>query len=278
MKVAILGASGIVGQHMRLHMPSGIETVWVRKHADKAHLGLDLTDLPKLAAFLSREQPDVIVNLAGENNPDYVQNHSKETAPINQLIPHIIAQWCFGNKKYLIHTSTQAVFDGVNRPYFSDSITHPQNIYGWQKSEAEDIVHLYRECCTIARLTLILGIRPYDFGRQNPLEQMLSGQKKQVNDRWFSVLFAHDAAKQLWNFVMHRPGGVINLGIPGCTSRYEIACKLGLDVEPVSHDSFPGLASRPINTAYGSAHRYTTELDEGLAICKAEWQQLRKTA
>ena len=46
MRVVILGSAGIIGQHMRLVVPEGIEPVWVRKRKDYAHLGLDLTARP----------------------------------------------------------------------------------------------------------------------------------------------------------------------------------------------------------------------------------------
>ncbi len=73
MKVVVFGASGIIGQHLRLCVPASIEPVWVRKSADPLHLGLDLTDPTARDRFLERHKPDVIINLAGESRPDVVE-------------------------------------------------------------------------------------------------------------------------------------------------------------------------------------------------------------
>jgi len=43
MKIIVFGASGIIGQHMRLCAPAGVEAVYVRRTADALHVGLDLT-------------------------------------------------------------------------------------------------------------------------------------------------------------------------------------------------------------------------------------------
>jgi dTDP-4-dehydrorhamnose reductase len=63
--VLILGASGIIGQHMRLCVPDGIEPVWVRRTADPITLGCDLEDVVALDKLLSDHRPHVVVNLAG---------------------------------------------------------------------------------------------------------------------------------------------------------------------------------------------------------------------
>ena len=73
LKVLILGASGIVGQHMRLCIPPGVEPIWVRRTPDPITLGYDLTDVDVLANLLLARNPDVIVNLAGESNVDKVE-------------------------------------------------------------------------------------------------------------------------------------------------------------------------------------------------------------
>jgi dTDP-4-dehydrorhamnose reductase len=59
MKVLILGASGIVGQHMRLCVPDCVQPVWVRRTADPITSG-DCT-VSQIMAI----DADVIVTLWG---------------------------------------------------------------------------------------------------------------------------------------------------------------------------------------------------------------------
>lgn len=266
MKVLILGASGIIGQHLRLCVPPGIEPIWVRHQADGLHEGLDCADWDAVKAFLGERQPEVIVNLAGESNTDVVERDPKRYHVLNSRFPAVLARWCDGNKAHLIHVSTQAVFDGENPPYSPDSRTNPVNAYGRQKLEAEMRVRDFRNW-TIVRPTFVLGVRPLKHvGRANPLESMLAAMhQKQVDDRWFSIAVANHVAGYLWELVQARPRAVFHVGTHR-VSRWEIARLVAPDgaaVERVSHDSFPGIAPRPKDTAYDT---YQTR-----PLGRAEW-------
>lgn len=94
MKVLILGASGIIGQHMRLAIPKGIQTVWSRRAVDLIHRSVDLNDLTATREFLNECEPDVIVNLAGENRVDVVEQFPDQSYCVNVLAPESLAKWC----------------------------------------------------------------------------------------------------------------------------------------------------------------------------------------
>lgn len=277
MKVVVFGASGVIGQHMRLACAAGIEPVYVRRFADALHLGLDLTDRAALESFLEREWPDVIVNLAGESNTDAVERDPQRFHPVNAVLPIVLAVWCVNNNAHLIQVSTQAVFEGTSAPYNPYSRTQALNRYGSQKSFAE--YHVGRcTSATIVRPTFVLGVRPLPHvGRSNPIEQMLAGgHQKQVNDRWFSVSFARDVAAALWKAAIDRPGGIVHVGSPVRVSRYDLACKVGADAEPVSHDSFPGLAPRPLDTTYAPGSG-PASLEAGLEQCRQDFESRSAT-
>ena len=241
MKVLILGAGGIVGQHMRLCVPSGVEPIWARRTADPISEGINLDLAASPWARLVEIRPDVIVNLAGESSVDEVERNPLRYRYVNEGLPVDVANYCAQIGARLIHISSQAAKDPVNE-------------YGRQKLAAEvalrDMPHV-----TVMRLTFILGIRPLPHvGRQNPLESMIAGQSPQVCDRWFSPLDALDAAELIWEEVINpeHEERLIECGIPERTSRYDIAKRFNSDVLPCSHDDFPGIAPRPIDTTYGS--------------------------
>jgi dTDP-4-dehydrorhamnose reductase len=273
MKIAIYGAGGIIGQTMRLYQPPGHEIRYYRRHADPLHHGCDLTqESEALQVF----RPDVIVNLAGENRPDVVERSPSAYRRINVTVPYGLAQWCDREGSHYIHISSQAVFSGDDPPYGSDSPLKPINAYGRQKAEAEQLV---RQCenWTIIRPTFVLGIRPLPHvGRQNPLEQILGSPRgKQVDDRWFSPVFARELAQILWEYVERGPetrGQIIHVGRPVRMSRYGVAVEAGCDPTPVSHDEFDCAAERPVDTTYaeGAQYRVGESRHDEMAFCREE--------
>lgn len=277
MKVVVLGASGIIGQHMRLCVPSGVEPVFARRVADRLHVGVDITNGEEVVQFLSQHGPKVIVNLAGENAPDAVETNPDRHALVNLGAPTALAQFCEDKGIHYIHVSSQAVFSGEEPPYGIESPTEPVNEYGRQKLAAERQVRRTGRW-TIVRPTFVLGVRPLPYvGRGNPLEQMLGeATQSQVDDRWFSPLFARDAARQLWRIATERrQGETIHLGIPQRVSRYDIAraANPAAVVTAVQHDTaFPDLAPRPRDTTYADEARYGEGLDQGLILCGLEWE------
>lgn len=268
MKVLVLGASGIVGQTMRLCVPDGVEPIWFRQHVDPiTHGSGDLSSAKNIAGLLRATEPDVIVNLAGESSVDMVERDPSKYEAINVQLPARLADWSWHNKKRLIQISSQAVFSGLEPPYSPIDRDFPVNDYGQQKCAAEAVVLASGQ--QVMRLTFILGIRPLPHvGRQNPFEAMIAGQSPQVCDRWFSPLMAWDAAEQIWQEVV-RPSGdrIIQCGIPERWSRYEIAKLVNPNVQPCMHEDFPGIAPRPIDTTYAGS-RHNGEVTCGIDIAR----------
>ena len=257
MKVLILGAGGIVGQHMRLCVPGGVEPIWARRTADPISEGINLDLAASPWARLVDIRPDVSVNLAGESSVDEVERNPLRYRYVNEGLPVDVANYCAQIGARLIHISSQAAKD-------------PVNAYGRQKLAAEQGLRGMPHV-TVMRLTFILGIRPLPHvGRQNPLEAMIAGQSPQVCDRWFSPLLAMDAADLIWEEIV-KPSGerLIECGIPQRMSRFDIAKMVNPDVKRCSHDDFPGIAPRPIDTTYGESARWKRSLehlDEVVAI------------
>lgn len=272
MKVLVFGASGIIGQHMRLCVPDCVKPVWFRRSADPLHLSaLDsFSDLKEYA-----KSAGAIINLAGESRPDVVEQDPGAARAVNVEIPALLAEICSALKTRFIQVSTQAVFDGENPPYNSDSPCNPVNEYGRQKLAAERAVLRY-DTSIVARPTFCLGVRPLPHvGRSNPIEQMLSGQLNQVADRWFSVSFARDVARELWGIATHTSPRIVHLGVPRRVCRLDIAKALGIAARPVNHADFPGLAPRPIDTTYDHASAcYGDPFEWGIQKCLAEWQPM----
>jgi len=289
MRVVVLGASGIVGQHMYVNKPDDVEATFVVRNCPplKGYISLDCEDFWALGDFLNEAQPDAIVNLAGQNNVDVVEKDPSAYENINGALPLFLVNWCDANDAHLVQGSTQGVFSGEDGPYSADSTVNPITEYGKQKAVAEDLVQTGTNW-TIARLTFVIGARPFPgFGRMNPLEDMFNRDKQiQVDDHFFSPLLAQEAAEILWGFARDCNVGIYHLGMPEKVSRFQLAqgaarigSIAGKDTElvGVSHDHFSskGLARRPADTTWGRGSLYTVRLDEAIEIAFSDWKEVK---
>ncbi len=248
-------------------------------------LGFDI-ETENVYDYLDDINPDVIVNLAGQNNVDIVENNPSKYFNINVNFPLDLAKWSDRNNKHFIQVSTQGVFSGKNAPYTKVSIPDPITQYGKQKALSEEQVLLF-DNTQVVRLTFVLGLRPFkNIGRQNPLESMLETPEQfQVNDRFFSPVFAEDAAKILWERVMKNASHydrIIHVGNPIRCSRYTIAQdlieisngELDIKIHPVSHNYFSSDTKRPEDTTWKENHSlYKTEYLEGLRKYYLQWKK-----
>lgn len=287
-KVVIIGAGGIVGQHMLVNKPDWADALFTRRVQDETWTQLNVGS-DDITSWLDNNNPDVIVNLAGQNTVDTVEEDPDEYINVNIDLPILLAKWVNKNNKHLIQVSTQGIFSGENAEYNPGSEAHPITWYGKQKHLAEKIVLLYPNV-EVVRLTFVIGVRPFqNIGRKNPLESMMEQKSQlQVDDRFFSPVFAYDAAMVLWDRVANVGESnqrIIHIGNPIKCSRFSIACdlkevsdgKLDINVDAVSYKYFASDVSRPRDTTWKNGTSvYKTEYLDGLKKCYLEWERLNK--
>jgi nucleoside-diphosphate-sugar epimerase len=240
-----------------------LEVIFTRRRGDGLlYQSLDVT-ADDLIARLDALRPDVIVNLAGENNPDVVERGDAEA--VNLMAPMRLSEWAAINGAHFVQVSSQAAVDPVNQ-------------YGEQKRGVEEFLGGIPAVTnwTIVRPSFVLGIRPFPaIGRENPAERMLAGKEtKSVNDRLFTACFAWDVARVIWESVQQQPkGSTWNVGGVDSISRLGVAQHLGCSPEPVSHDELiaQGFCQRPKDTTYREFHGTRTEISEGFARLRREF-------
>ena len=286
MKVLVFGAGGVVGQHMMHQAPEEVEPIYTRTLGDDRYCKFIYGE-DSINEFLDFHRPNLIINLAGENRVDIVESSPERFYDINVLMPSEIVEWCNRNQSYLIQCSTQAVFSGNNPPYSPLDPVDPINKYGEQKSKAEDIVLKYSKSL-VARLTFVLGARYFtEIGRRNPFEDIMEKDNQlQVDDRFFSPLFAHDAASSLWDLSLNYLNWskkIVHLGHPTRCTRFSIASDtkyhlhgiLDAKIMGVSHEYFSGLAQRAYDTTWAYEDcMYSGKYEENLLTAFTIWSKI----
>lgn len=135
LRILLTGKNGQVGSELARLLPSlGKFTAVGREELDLAKPG----DIRRTIAQL---RPDIIVNAAAYTAVDQAEREEGLARAINADAPAVIAEEARKIGAFLIHYSTDYVFDGAKRsPYIEDDPTNPLNAYGRTKLEGEEAV------------------------------------------------------------------------------------------------------------------------------------------
>ncbi|MBC7576770.1 MAG: sugar nucleotide-binding protein, partial [Tardiphaga sp.] len=116
MKLLLLGKNGQVGWELQRSLAALGEVVAL----DRASTALcgDLSDLDGLARTVRAIRPDVIVNAAAYTAVDKAESEPEVARTINALAPEVLAREAQRLGAWLVHYSTDYVFDGSgDRPW-----------------------------------------------------------------------------------------------------------------------------------------------------------------
>ncbi len=165
MKILLLGKNGQVGWELqRALAPLGELVALDRQGAD----GLcgDLTDLAGLARTVQAVRPQVIVNAAAHTAVDKAEGEPELACTLNALAPGVLAQEAAKLGAWLVHYSTDYVFDGSgSRPWQETDATAPLSVYGRTKREGEQAIAASGSRHLILRTSWVYGARGGNFAK-----------------------------------------------------------------------------------------------------------------
>ncbi|HJS77989.1 MAG TPA: dTDP-4-dehydrorhamnose reductase [Burkholderiales bacterium] len=158
MRILLTGATGQVGWELRRTLaPLGEVRALDR-------FGLDLADVPTLVASVRALQPDVIVNSAAYTAVDKAESERDLAFAVNATAPRVLAEEARRIGAYLVHYSTDYVFDGEKpAPYAEDDATGPINVYGESKLAGEAAIRASGCRHLILRTSWVYGPRGKNF-------------------------------------------------------------------------------------------------------------------
>ena len=136
-------------------------------HGDVAAMdraSLDLADTDTLVATLRRLRPQVIVNAAAYTAVDRAESEPSIAHAINATAPGIIASEARRFGGFLVHYSTDYVFDGTaTEPYDEDAPVAPLNVYGRTKLDGERAIFAATDAAIVLRTSWVYGLRGSNF-------------------------------------------------------------------------------------------------------------------
>ncbi len=145
MKILLLGANGQVGSECRRSLATLGELACATRDGRLADGSdcerADFNQPDSLHALVLRIAPDVVVNAAAYTAVDKVETDRDAAFNANAKAPEAIARACTETGAYLVHYSTDYVFDGQgHHPYRPDDATAPLGVYGASKLAGEEAV------------------------------------------------------------------------------------------------------------------------------------------
>ena len=134
-RVAILGSQGQLGTELVELLSPEMEVSAFSRHE------VDLTNEGALRAAILPIAPHFIVNAAAYTAVDRAEGEPELAHSVNARAPQLLAELALGINAWLIHFSTDYVFDGSgSTPWREMDAPHPLNVYGRTKLEGEQAV------------------------------------------------------------------------------------------------------------------------------------------
>jgi dTDP-4-dehydrorhamnose reductase len=285
--VLLIGASSMLGNQFRCRSSHKDALVCQFNRPDPNGLNFSVTDPDEFFRSLSNINPEIILNFAAATDVDWCESHEDEAFVANALIPQNIQKWIDDSnaQTFVVHVSTDQVYDGRESEASKEDETAPVNSYGRSKLAGERALNVENTCV----------LRTNFFGRSLTQKKSMTDwiiDKTNIgegitgfSDVYFSPITIRTLVSMIDRCIIQRPLGVMNLGSDRGISKdhfiREFLARTNRDTRAVSSDSIDscvGLARRPKNMVMDSLRFYSSlgidpiDLDREIQYAAEEYQ------
>ena len=228
---------------------------------DIRYQSMDITNAEETMAVISAEKPEVVIHTAAMTNVDQCEQDKEGCWLQNVTAVENIVKACEANGSFLLHLSTDFIFDGENGPYTEAATANPISYYGESKLAAENVVMKSRVNWAIARTVLVYGVA-FDMSRSNIIlwvkKSLEEGKTiNVVNDQWRTPTLAEDLAMGCYLIAQKKATGIFNISGSDLLNPYQMALAtadyFGLDkslINETDGSKFSQPARRPPKTGF----------------------------
>jgi dTDP-4-dehydrorhamnose reductase len=285
MKILVFGKNGQLGWELQRSLAPLGELIALG--TDSVNLCGNFLDLDGIAATVRAVAPDIIVNAAAHTAVDKAESETEQARIINALAPGVLAREAALLGAWLVHYSTDYVFDGSGeRPWLENDVTGPLSVYGKTKLEGEQAIQASGCRYLIFRTSWVYAARGGNFAktmlRLARERDRLSVVSDQIGAPTGADLLA-DVTAHAIRVAQQRPevSGIYHLAAAGHTSWHGYASfvidharKAGVEIKvapdaigAVASEAFPTPAPRPRNSRLA-----TEKLQQTFALTLPQWQ------
>jgi dTDP-4-dehydrorhamnose reductase len=247
---------------------------------------VDFSDVKQLVNAVENYNPDIVVNACAYTAVDQAETDVELADQINHLSVKALAQACVSVNAFLIHLSTDYVFDGMAmEPYVESSSVNPLTVYGQTKLAGERAISDTMSQYIILRTSWVFGENGNNFVKTM---LRLAGERDQlsvVSDQVGRPTYVGHIIIVILSLIeRYERGEKCHSGVYHCSSRGEVSwCDFAnaifdmayekgmLDVVPkveaIPSAAYPTPAPRPMYSVLD-----TTKLEQLLGMEMPSWQ------
>ena len=201
----IFGASGQVGSEIQKIIG---ESIPVFHHKTNNPNYVDFGDFSAIENKIREIKPEIIINCAAKADVEGCELNHREAYEVNALAVKHIVKAAEKIGAYVIHISTDYVFDGSVGNYSESSVPNPINYYGLSKLLGDAFAMSYVNSLVV-RTSGVFGIKNnFPVYAYNTLKD---NRKLKVIDSFYSPIHARLLAKAISSLLEKKPTGVINV-------------------------------------------------------------------
>ena len=285
MNILLLGKGGQVGWELQRSL-SVLGQVTALDFDSTEHCG-DFSNPAGLADTVRALRPDIIVNAAAHTAVDKAESEPDFARTLNATAPGVLAQEAARLGAWLVHYSTDYVFDGSGtRPWVETDTPAPLSVYGRTKLEGEQLIQQSGAKHLILRTSWVYAARGGNFAKTMLRLAQERERLTVIDDQWGAPTGAELLADVTAHAIRHlqqRPqdAGLYHLVAGGevtwngyakfvieHASKAQSAIKIiAKEIAPVPTSAFPTPAVRPHNSRLN-----TTKLQTTFGLTLPHWQ------
>jgi len=269
MNILVTGSNGQLGRCIK-------DEVYLNHQSEQSknnyifldHNTFDITDRRNVVEIIKKLKIDFVINCAAYTNVEAAEDNEELAYKINSVGVDNLAYACYINKAYMIHISTDFVFDGskgVQTLHNEEDEPNPLNVYGKSKYDGEISALCYPNTIIIRTSWLY---SEYGKNFYTTIKSRIIGTQKTsvVSDQYGTPTNAHDLANAIYYIVENKKyegkNGIYHFSNGGIATWYEFAREIEYIIyknhyksditnnliEPCKTEEYPTKATRPKNS------------------------------
>ena len=285
MNILLFGKGGQVGWELQRSL-AVLGHVTALDHDSTDHCG-DFANPEGIAATVRALKPDVIVNAAAHTAVDKAESEPELARLLNATTPGVLAREAAALGAWLVHYSTDYVFDGSGtRPWVETDTPAPLSVYGRTKLEGEQLIQQSGAKHLILRTSWVYAARGGNFAKTMLRLAQERERLTVIDDQWGAPTGAEllaDVTAHAIAQTRQQPGkaGIYHLAPAGETtwhayakyviaqaSQAQPAIKIkATEIAPIPTSTYPTSARRPHNSRLN-----THKLQTAFGLHLPPWQ------